>query len=81
MQAYTQEYLNGITDARQLWRQFERDGIANLETAREALANVNECLSMGFGFEMRETLKGERDFFRQRIKRLSEMRASEGVGA
>jgi hypothetical protein len=75
------EYVQGITDARALWRIFERDGIADLQHAREALANVEQCLGMGFGREVRDSLKGERDFFRQRVKLLAETRAREGVAA
>lgn len=81
MQTMTQSYLTGISDARALWAIFERDGIANLETAREALANCEECLAMGFGAPVRDLIKGERDFFRQRVKLLAAARASQGVVA
>jgi type VI protein secretion system component VasF len=81
MQTVTQAYVMGITDARALWRQFERDGIANLETARDALKNCEDCLAMGFAGDVREMLKGERDFFRQRVKLMAETRAREGVTA
>lgn len=75
------EYVQGIADARQLWQQFQKDGIADLQHAREALANVEQCLGMGFGRKVRDSLKGERDFFRQRVKLLAEARAREGVTA
>jgi hypothetical protein len=80
-QTFSAEYLLGIGEGRALWRVFEQQGIADLETAREALANVEQCLSMGFSADMRESLKGERDFWRHRVKLLAEMRAREGVAA
>jgi hypothetical protein len=77
----SQAYVMGISEGRALWRTFEAQGIANLETAREALANCETCLGMGFAADARDMLKGERDFWRQRVKLLAAARASQGVVA
>lgn len=75
MQTVSQAYCMGISEGRALLRQFERDGIADLETARRALANCDECLAMGFSGDMRDTLKGERDFWRNQVKRMMAQQA------
>jgi hypothetical protein len=67
MQTVSQAYLLGIREGRALLRQFERDGIAGLDTARGALENSRECLAMGFSGDMREAMKGERDFWAQQV--------------
>lgn len=80
-QTVTQAYLMGIGEGRAMWRQLESEGRANLETARECLGHVRECLGMGFAGDVAEMMRGERDFWNQRIKVLTEMRAREGVAA
>lgn len=80
-QTVTQAYLLGIREGRQQWRQFERDGIANLETARRALANANECLAMQFSGEMRDYICGERDFYNRQVARLMAANACKGERA
>ena len=69
MKTITQAYLRGIREGRETLQQFERDGIANLETARAALANCKELLGMGFADEMRDSFRGERDFWKNQIKK------------
>ena len=72
MKTISQAYLLGIQEGRALMRQFERDGIPiTLETARSAAANVTECLSMGFAGEMRDCLRGERDFWARQCLQLT----------
>jgi hypothetical protein len=79
--AISQAYLMGLHDARALWRQFQTDGIANLETARQALRNEIECLAMGFNGESLDYCKGGRDFWQLRVKLLVAARATQGVAA
>jgi hypothetical protein len=81
MQTVSHAYCIGITEGRAFWRQLEKEGRANLETAREALATSEQCLAMGFGGDIRDSIRGERDFWRQRIKLLAEQRAREGAAA
>jgi hypothetical protein len=71
----SQAYLVGISEGRSLWRQFEREGEANLATAKACLATVETLLGESFAGDMREAFKGERDFWRQRVKLLAEARA------
>lgn len=68
-------YVMGIGEGRAMWQRLERDGIANLQHARECLGHVRECLAMGFSGDVRDMMKGERDFWRQRIKVLAEQAA------
>ncbi len=77
----SQAYVMGISEGRAMWRQLERDGIADLQHARECLGHVRECLAMGFAGDVRDMMKGERDFWLQRIKLLVEQGAREGVTA
>lgn len=81
MQTVSQAYLLGIREGRAFWGQLQKDGIADLAHAREALANCGECLAMGFAGELRDMMRGERDFWLQRIKVLVEQGAREGVPA
>lgn len=71
----SQAYLLGIREGRSLLRQFERDGIADIETAKRALANSRECLALGFSGEARDAIKGERDFWANQVARLQQERA------
>lgn len=80
-QTVTHAYLMGIREGREFWQLLEREGRANLESARECLGHVQECLAMGFTGEIRDMMRGERDFWQQRIKVLAEMRAREGEAA
>ena len=80
-QTVTHAYLMGIREGREFWQLLEREGRANLESARECLGNVRECLAMGFAGEIRDMMKGEQAFWEQRIKLLIEQRAREGVAA
>lgn len=67
----TQAYLLGISEGRALLRLFQADGIADLETFRAALANAEALYACGFASEMRDTLRGERDFWRAQVRRAS----------
>lgn len=77
----SQAYLMGIREGRAFWHRLEKDGIADLQHAREALANCRECLAIGFVGDIRDMMRGERDFWLQRIKLLVEQGAREGVAA
>lgn len=68
-QAVTAAYLLGISEGRALLRQIERDGIAERDTFRAALANVEARLGQGFSGDTGDTLRGERDFWRARLAR------------
>ena len=78
-QTVTHAYLMGIREGREFWQKMEREGRANLETAQECLGHVRECLGMGFAGDLRDMMRGERDFWLQRIKLLAEQRARESV--
>ncbi len=77
----THAYVMGIGEGRAMWQRLDREGRANLESARECLGHVRECLGMGFAGDIAEMMRGERDFWLQRIKVLAEMQAREGVAA
>lgn len=80
-QTVTHAYVMGIGEGRAMWQRLEREGRANLDAARECLGHVRECLAMGFAGDIAEMMRGERDFWLQRIKVLAEMQAREGVAA
>jgi hypothetical protein len=71
----SQAYVMGISEGRATWQRLERDGIADLQHARECLGHVRECLAMGFAGDVRDMMKGEQDFWLQRIKVLAEQAA------
>ncbi len=77
----SQAYVMGIQEGRAMWQCLQSEGRANLASARECLGHVRECLSMGFAGDIAEMMRGERDFWLQRIKVLAEMQAREGVAA
>lgn len=64
----SQAYLLGIREGRALLRTLQRDGIANGDTFRAALANAQAQLRQGFAGEMRDALRGERDFWRAQVR-------------
>lgn len=74
-QSVSQAYLLGIREGRAMLRQFERDGLATIETIRRALDNSRECLALGFHGEARDAIKGERDFWSNQLARLQRERA------
>lgn len=66
----TQAYLLGIREGRALLRQFRETGVDSLATFREALETCEYQLRQGFAGEMRDALRGERDFWRAQVRRL-----------
>lgn len=80
-QTVSHAYLMGIQEGRAMWQRLGGEGRADLASARECLGHVQECLAMGFTGEIRDMMRGERDFWQQRIKVLAEMRAREGEAA
>lgn len=80
MQTVAHAYLLGIREGRELLATHERvNGQLTLADAREFLANCETCLGMGFAADARDMVKGERDFWRLKVKRLAETRARESV--
>ena len=71
-QTVSQAYLLGISDGRLLLKRFRADGIADLDTFKAALTNCEELLGQGFASDMRDCLRGERDFWRNQVKRLTQ---------
>lgn len=65
MQTVSQHYINGITDARE---EYEAYGMAD---ARDRLANIESTLKRfnGADNEVGQYLRGERDFWRNKIKK------------
>ena len=65
MQTVSQHYINGISDARE---EYEAYG---MEDAADRLANIESTLKRfaGADSEMGQYLRGERDFWRNQIKK------------
>ena len=81
-QTVSQAYLLGISEGRAMLQTHERlNGPLSLTDARQFLRNCEDCLGMGFSGETLDCLKGERDFWRLKVKRLAEARALQGVAA
>lgn len=71
-QTVTQAYLLGIREGRATLRGLESQGFTvDRQLARDVLANVKECLAMGFSGDMRDMMRGERDFWAGQVKRLA----------
>lgn len=64
MQPVTQEYLAGIREGREYLKRFKPD----LADARAVLANVESTLK-GFTGPVGDMLRGERDFWRNQIRK------------
>jgi hypothetical protein len=59
-----------------MYRQLQADcGEVDVETARAMLDNATQCLAMGFKGDIADSIKGERDFWRGQVKRLTVARA------
>ena len=68
----SQAYLIGISEGRAEMRQFQRNGIPiDLETIARVLENCAQCLAMRPGDELRESFKGQRDFWRHQLAKLT----------
>ncbi|MEO5867233.1 MAG: hypothetical protein ABIQ19_09000 [Sphingomonas sp.] len=65
MQQFSDTYLMGIREGREYLNRFR----PNLAEARDVLANIECTLRRGFGREVAEMLRGERDFWRNQIKK------------
>lgn len=71
MQQVSQSYLLGIREGRATLRSLEAQGIkVDRAQALQVLANVKECLAMGFSGELRDHMRGERDFWARQCARL-----------
>ena len=64
----SEAYLIGVSEGRSLLKRLKADKLDSLETRRSALLNVQTRLKMGFGGEMREALRGERDFWKLQVE-------------
>lgn len=65
MTRVTDAYLLGIREGREYLNRFKPD----VQQMRDVLANVEATLRMKFGPEVGDLLRGERDFWRNQIKR------------
>lgn len=70
-QATSQAYLLGISEGRAALRHMqERGEYQGLPDARAMLATSERLLGQGFAGDMRDCLKGERDFWRNQIRKM-----------
>lgn len=67
MKTVSESYLMGIREGREYLKRFT----PNLQDARDVLANIESTLRWGFsgGGEVADMLRGERDFWRNQIKK------------
>lgn len=63
MQTVTDSYLMGIREGREYLKRYN----PTADEAREVLANIESTLRRGFGSEVAEMLRGERDFWRNQL--------------
>ena len=67
----SQAYLLGISEGRAALRYLQARGeYEGLPDARAMLATSERLLGQGFAGEMRDCLKGERDFWRNQISKM-----------
>lgn len=66
----TQAYLLGISEGRAAFRALDPDDDL-LADARAMLADCEALLKQSFVGDMRDCLRGERDFWRNQVKQLS----------
>lgn len=70
-QATSQTYLLGISEGRAALKHMqERGDYLGLPDARAILAASEALLGEGFAGDMRDCLKGERDFWRNQIRKM-----------
>jgi hypothetical protein len=70
-QTVTEAYLLGINEG----RDFQRDTLARGETIDRAfvtdhIATIERVMAKGFASTMRDFMRGERDFWRNQLKKL-----------
>ena len=65
MVTVSKEYLDGIVDGREYLNRFK----PNLEETRRILANIRETMHMFSPGPVKDSLKGERDFWINQIKK------------
>ena len=70
MKTVSESYLLGIREGRELFRSCQQRGENIAELAPGFAANAQAQLSRGFGPEMSALFRGERDFWRQQIRKL-----------
>lgn len=61
----TDTYLMGIREGREYLQRFR----PSIDDARAVLANIEMTLRQGFGREVGDMLRGERDFWRLQIRK------------
>lgn len=64
----TQEYLNGILDARKFWRDLPAD--ERVSDAQAYLDNIKRTMATFSPGPVKDHLRGERDFWAYQIKHL-----------
>ena len=70
LKTVSQAYLLGISDGRETLKLFQQQGMADLATFKAELANCEAMMRQGFAGDMRDCFKGERDFWRNQVKRM-----------
>ena len=70
-QAVSQAYLLGISEGRSMLNCYLAAGdYQGLPDARAMLANCESRLKQGYAGEMRDCIKGERDFWRNQVRHM-----------
>lgn len=69
-QTYSQAYLLGISEGRELLKFEQSRGETDIAgLARAMIDTITRNLARGFGGEMRQFMLGERDFWRNQLKK------------